>query len=135
MVTLLERSDSGGLEIADYAGLGKKKPLLAAAMTVFMLSFTGVPPLLGFWGKLFLFRTAIESGFLWLAILGLLTSLVSAWYYLRVVVMMYMQPGDPEVSESRWSSLIPYLAALALIIIGLIPWWLYSWVVEAVIRL
>ncbi len=135
VVTLVEKADAGGLNIADYAGLGKKKPLLAAAMAVFMLSFTGMPPMLGFWGKLYLFRTAIESGYLWLAIVGLLTSLVSGWYYLRVIVMMFMKEGDPEVRESRWGTLVPYIAAVGLIILGLIPGWLYSWVIQAIIKL
>ena len=60
-------------------------------MTVFMLSFTGVPLTLGFWGKFFLFRAAVQGGFTGLALIGLLTSLLSAYYYLRVVVVMFMQ--------------------------------------------
>ncbi len=62
VVIALEKADGGGLEINDYAGLGRRNPLLAAAMTVFMLSFTGMPPTLGLVGKFFLFRTTIEAG-------------------------------------------------------------------------
>ncbi len=121
VVTIVEKAEGKGLEISDYAGLGRRYPLLAAAMTVFMLSFTGVPPLLGFWGKLYLFRTAIEGGYLWLAIIGLIASLASAWYYLRVVVVMYMHDGSPEASREFWVNLIPFATAIALVVIGLIP--------------
>ncbi len=135
VVTIVEKTDGKGLEISDYAGLGRKYPLLAAAMTVFMLSFTGVPPLLGFWGKLYLFRTAIEGGYLWLAIIGLLTSLASAWYYLRVVVVMYMNDGSPEVSREFWVNLIPFVMAVALVVVGLIPGALLKWALAAIISL
>jgi len=135
VVSAVERSEGKGLEIQDYAGLGKKYPALAAAMAVFMLSFTGMPPLLGFWGKLYLFRTAIEGGFLWLAILGLITSLASAWYYLRVVVVMYMRDGDPEVSRDFWLNLVPFGAAVALLVIGLIPSELLKWALIAIIKI
>lgn len=135
VVSAVERTEARGVDIADYAGLGKKAPLLAAAMAVFMLSFTGMPPMLGFWGKLYLFRTAIDGGFLWLAILGLLTSLVSAWYYLRIIVVMYMRDGNPEVSRELWVNLVPSVLALALIVIGLLPGGLLRWVLSAVIKI
>ncbi len=91
--------------------------------------------MLGFWGKLYLFRTAIESGYLWLAIVGLLTSLVSGWYYLRVVVVMYMQDGSPEASREFWVNLIPFVMAIALLVIGLIPGELLKWVLSALISI
>ncbi len=97
VVIALEKAEGKGLEIADYAGLGRKRPLLAAAMTVFMLSLTGMPPTLGLVGKFYLFRTAIQGGFIGLAVIGVLTSLISAYYYLRVVVTMYMREGEPEI--------------------------------------
>ena len=78
VVIALEQAEGSGLELNDYAGLGRKYPLLALAMMVFMLSFTGIPPTLGFWGKFYLFRTAVEGGYIGLALIGLLTSLVSA---------------------------------------------------------
>ena len=67
------------IEISDYGGLGRKYPALAAAMTVFMLSLTGIPPTLGFVGKFYLFRAAIEGQFYLLAVIGVLTSLISAY--------------------------------------------------------
>src|SRR5512142_3345939 len=90
VVIALERAEGKGLEITDYAGLGRKYPALAAAMTVFMLSLTGIPPTLGFVGKFYLFRAVMVGGFYGLPLIGLLTSLISAYYYLRVVVTMYM---------------------------------------------
>lgn len=131
VVSAVEQPGGQGSAIADFAGLGKKAPMLAASMTIFMLTFIGIPPLLGFWGKLYLFRTAIEGGYLWLAILGLLTSLVSAWYYLRVIVVMYMQPGEPFCSNERWINLAPIICAAGLIILGLAPSQLFQWALSA----
>ena len=86
-------------------------------MTVFMLSFTGIPLTLGFWGKFYLFRTTLEGGFIWLAVIGLLTSLVSAFYYLRVVVKMYFQDGDAVAHKGRLVILVAVI--LTLIVVGL----------------
>src|SRR5262245_6930287 len=93
VVIALERAEGKGLKIDDYAGLSKKHPALAAAMAVFMLSLIGLPPTIGLIGKFYLFRAVIEGGFTGLAIIGVLTSLISAYYYLRVVVTMYMKDG------------------------------------------
>lgn len=135
VVTAMEKAEGKGLAITDYAGLGKKQPALAAAMAVFMLSFTGIPPALGFWGKLYLFQTTIEGGYLWLAIVGLLTSVASAWYYLRVIVMMYMREGEPEVTRDRWVKIVPYAAAVALLVIGFIPGRLLDWALQAILQI
>jgi len=97
VVILLERREGRGLNLDDYAGLARRYPWLAAAMAVFMLSFTGVPPTLGFFGKFYLFQVVLQAGFPGLALLGVLTSLISAYYYLRLVMIMYMRPGEPEV--------------------------------------
>jgi NADH-quinone oxidoreductase subunit N len=117
----LEGEEGKGTEINDLAGLGRKSPLTAAAMTVFMLSFTGIPLTLGFWGKFYLFRTAIEGGFVSLAVIGLLTSLVSAFYYLRVVVKMYFHEGQPEFHWNFWVSAVTFFTALVLVIFSFIP--------------
>lgn len=121
VVIALEKPDGSGLEIADYAGLGRKYPLTAAAMTVFMLSFTGVPPTLGLIGKFYLFRATVEAGFIWLAIIGVLTSLISAYYYLRVVVIMYMREGEPEIRQDGWQNLVTSLTAVLTVVLSLVP--------------
>ena len=120
VVIALEKAEGKGLSLDDYAGLGKKYPLLALAMTVFMLSFTGVPPTLGFMGKFYLFGAAIKGGFIGLALIGVLTSLVSAYYYLRVIVIMYMREGEPEVSPDAWLRFTAIAAALLTVILSLV---------------
>lgn len=135
VVIAVEKADGKGLELNDYAGLGRKYPLLAIPMVVFMLSFAGVPLTLGFWGKFYLFRTAVEGGYLWLALIGLLTSLVSAYYYLRVVVMMYMREGDVEASRNLWVTLTAVVAAVAVVGLSFIPASIFEWAVRAVLTL
>jgi len=117
VVIALEKTEGKGLSLDDYAGMGRKYPLLAASMTVFMLSFTGIPPTLGFMGKFYLFRTVIEGGYLGLALIGVFTSLISAYYYLRVVVIMYMRDGEPEARKEFWVTFTA--AAAALLVVGL----------------
>jgi len=135
VVIALEKKESKGLAIEDYAGLGKKYPALAAAMTVFILSFIGFPPTLGMVGKFYLFRSVIDGGFIWLAIIGVLTSLISAFYYLRVVVTMYMKDGDPEIERETWLGLTISGTAIAAVVISLMPGFLFSWASEAVLKL
>lgn len=135
VVISLERSGERGLELEDYAGLGRKNPGLAAVMAVAMLSFTGVPPTLGFVGKFYLFRTVIEGGFIGLALIGVLTSLVSAYYYLRVVVIMYMREGEPEVRSERWLQLTAYASALAVVLLSIFSAPLLNLAVQAVLKL
>jgi len=135
VVIALEKMEGKGLEIKDYAGLGRKYPALAAAMTVFMLSLTGVPPTLGLVGKIYLFRSVVEGGFIGLAVIGVITSLISAYYYLRVVVVMYMQEGDPQVSADSWLSLTIGAATLATVGLSFIPADLFRLASEAVLKL
>jgi NADH-quinone oxidoreductase subunit N len=135
VVIALEKAEQKGLSLDDYAGLGRKYPALAAAMTVFMLSFTGVPPTLGFVGKLYLFRTVLEGGFIWLAVIGVLTSLVSAYYYLRIVVIMYMRDGDPQVHAEPWLRLTAGVTAVATVVLSLYAGPLFSWASQAVLKL
>jgi NADH-quinone oxidoreductase subunit N len=135
VVIALEKANNTGLEINDFAGLGKRKPLLAAAMTIFMLSLTGMPPTLGLVGKFYLFRTAIEGGFIGLAVIGVLTSLISAYYYLRVVVVMYMREGEPRPTSEPWLDLTTYGTAIATIVLSLLPAALFAFASGAVLKL
>jgi NADH-quinone oxidoreductase subunit N len=135
VVITLEKAEGRGLALDDYAGLGRKYPALAAAMTVFMLSLIGLPPTLGLVGKFYLFRAAIAGGFVGLAIIGVLTSLVSAYYYLRVVVIMYMREGEPTAVREPWLNLTTAVAALVTVIVSLIPAPLFAWASSAVLKL
>ena len=92
-----------------------------------MLSFTGVPPTLGFVGKFYLFRAVVDGGFVGLALIGVLTSLVSAYYYLRVVVNMYMRSGEPAVQRNNWVYLTAVTAGIAIIILGIFSLPLLTW--------
>jgi len=121
VVVTLERSEGRGLLIEDYAGLGRRRPALALAMTIFMLSLIGVPPTAGFIGKFLVFTVTIEAGLIGLALVGVVTSLVSAYYYLRVVVMMYMRSGEPETRSEGWLNRTVGLTALATILLGVLP--------------
>lgn len=132
----VENGSRKGLSLEDYAGLGHKHPLLAAAMTVFMLSFIGVPPTLGFMGKFYLFRILLEintAPFVILALIGVLTSLISAYYYLRVVVIMYMRVGEPEVRDDAGLIMTAGFCALATVLLGLFSTPLFRWAVQAFI--
>jgi NADH-quinone oxidoreductase subunit N len=111
-------------EFADYAGLGFRYPALGIAMTVFMLSLTGVPPLVGFTGKFYIFSAAVKAGYIWLAVIGVLNSVVSAYYYIRVVVNMYMYEGEkmPELLSTRPAlAAVILLSAIGTVMMGVFP--------------
>ncbi len=114
--------------LEDLAGLGKKQPLAAAMFTIYLLSLIGVPLTAGFFGKFYIFKAALESHLVWLAVLGLLNSAVGAYYYLRILVMMYMhEPGEgassvkPLTPSMRLALLLPAAGTLFL---GIFPSWL-----------
>ena len=135
VVIALEKKEEKGLAIEDYAGLGRKYPALAVAMTIFMLSLVGFPPTLGLVGKFYLFRAVLAGGYTWLAIIGVVTSLISAYYYLRVVVTMYMKDGEPETERETWLGLTTGVTAFLTVAISLVPQFLFAWASEAVLKL
>ncbi len=135
VVIALEKSEGKGLEISDYAGLGRKYPALAAAMTVFMLSLIGLPPTLGLVGKFYLFRAVIAGGYTGLAIIGVVTSLVSAYYYLRVVVTMYMKDGEPATEREPMLDFTTAFTAIVTVVVSLVPQWLFLLASNAVLKL
>jgi NADH-quinone oxidoreductase subunit N len=124
VIVAVSRRGEPNEEFDDYAGLGFRHPGLALAMTIFMLSLTGIPPLVGFTGKFYVFGAAVQSGFIWLAVIGVLNSVVSAYYYIRVIVTMYMYDGEKQIeplsSRPALASAI-VVAALATILIGVFP--------------
>jgi NADH-quinone oxidoreductase subunit N len=114
VIVLMRRRDSIGDELKDFNGLYFRNPTAAAAMLFFMLSLGGIPPTAGFMGKLWLFSSAIEAGYYWLAFIGVLNSAVSLYYYIRVVVYMWLR-NEPVGSVPRMN---PALAATILITLG-----------------
>ena len=135
LVVVIEREYGRGIQLDDLSGIGKKYPWLGVAMLIFMLSFTGIPLTMGFWGKFYLFRTAVEAGFVGLAVIGLLTSVASAYYYLRVVVYMFMKPGEPKFEINPWVSFVIGVAALAVLLLSLMPWTILELASRAVLLL
>ncbi len=129
VITVLERRNEIGSTLTDYAGLATRKPLLALAMALFMFSLTGIPPFIGFWGKLYVFRAAVEANISWLAVAGMINSAISAFYYVGIVVQMYMRPaaiaGDGgETAPINLSGPITVtlaVAAIVTIVLGLWP--------------
>src|SRR4029079_16336623 len=91
VIVLMRRRDVIGDELKDLSGLAFRNPFAAFAMLIFMLSLGGIPPTAGFMGKFWLFSAAIEEGYYWLAVIGVLNSAVSLYYYIRVVVFMYLK--------------------------------------------
>ncbi len=97
LVSALERnSDTRGLELNDYAGLGLRRPFLGFAMALFMFSLAGIPPTAGFFAKYYVFSAAVSQGLVWLVIVGVLNSALSLYYYLRVVVVMYFKKAEAD---------------------------------------
>ena len=113
------------LRIEDLAGLGRRQPVTAAMLTIFLLSLIGVPLTGGFFGKFYIFRAALESNLIWLTVLGLLNSAVAAYYYLRLLVVMYMyEPGEvtnslEPLSLGLGAALV--LPAIGTFVLGVIP--------------
>jgi len=112
VIAALARDGREPATVADLAGFSERRPALAAALTVFLVSLTGIPVTAGFVGKFYLFGAAVSSGWVVLALVGVLTSVVSAYYYLRVVVAMYM---EPPLGEDNFAA-VPAAAVLALVL-------------------
>ena len=116
-------SKTGSERIADFAGMARRAPWLAGVLAFALISLTGVPPTAGFMGKLFLFQSAVNADLVWLAVVGVVNSVLSAYYYLRIVRVMYLHPA---ASEERVPSDAPFRVALlvtgaAVLVLGLLP--------------
>jgi NADH-quinone oxidoreductase subunit N len=123
VIAALSRDGREPVTAQDLAGLAEERPALAAAMSVFLVSLTGIPLTAGFLGKLYLFNAAVAAGWTWLAVAGVVMSVVSAYYYLGVVVAMYMRPAT---TEQRWADVSPP-AAFALAVSVAVTLLLGTW--------
>ncbi|MBI5191389.1 MAG: NADH-quinone oxidoreductase subunit N [Nitrospirae bacterium] len=123
MVVMLRKDGVAGEELKDFAGLAKKNRTAALLMMVFMFSLAGIPPTAGFMGKFYVFMAAIDAGFTWLAIIGVMMSAVSAYFYLRVIMYMYMKEpeGEFELAAPLSLKLAMAVAVLGVLYIGMAP--------------
>lgn len=114
---------TGSDEISDYAGMGRRAPLLAAVLAFCFVSLTGIPPTAGFVAKIYIFNAAVQSDLVWLLIVGVLNTAVSAYYYLRVVSRMYLEPAPQEgdIRPDLWLATALAATATGVLIIGLVP--------------
>jgi NADH-quinone oxidoreductase subunit N len=124
VIALLDDGDRPNDQVKDYAGLWNDHPVLAALMTIFLLSLGGFPPMAGFIAKWYVFSAAVRAGYTGLAIVGVLTSVVSVFFYLRIVVMMYMTPSDapvrfPPVPKIAGAALV--VSAILIFYLGILP--------------
>ncbi|SRR5579884_74510 len=134
LVLVLESRGEAGDEIATYRGLFARSPLLAVATGVFMFSLAGFPPTAGFFAKYYAFAAAVQAGHTELAIIGVITSVISLGYYLRVVVLMFMQPVEAGAEQVRAGPLSDFMltaSVAGLFVVGLVPWF-YNLAVQAV---
>ncbi len=126
---------TGKSPLSDYTGLANRSPLLAASMALLMLAMAGIPLTAGFVGKAAVFRAAIDADYLWLVILGLVAAVGGLFFYLRVIVLMYMQEEVDETPAPRvrlGAGIAVGIAALVTILFGFFPWPLLGWVREAI---
>lgn len=119
----VERDDGSGTDLNHLIGLGRSQPLLAGMMAFFMLSLTGIPLTAGFMGKWLIFQATLDSGLIALAIVGVLTTLVSAYYYLGIIVRMFLRDGagDPAAGSSRLLNSAVYITFAGTLIPGIFP--------------
>jgi len=135
VIALLDNADRPNDQVKDYAGLWNDHPVLAGLMTVFLLSLGGFPPMAGFIAKWYVFSAAVKAGYTGLAIVGVLTSVVSVFFYLRIVVMMYMTPADapaqfPAVPKIAGAALI--VSAILIFYLGILPTRVLEWAAASI---
>jgi NADH-quinone oxidoreductase subunit N len=123
VIALIEGENETNLDINDYAGLSSRKPLLAALLSICMFSLAGIPPFAGFFGKYYVFISAIKAHLTWLAIVGVFSSVISLYFYLRIVVLMYFKDSTREISlaNSNTGLAAVIISVLLVIVLGVAP--------------
>jgi len=123
VISIVEGKNDTRNELESFSGLNSKDPVLAAAMALFMFALAGIPPLAGFFGKYYVFVAAIRSNMTWLAVVGVLSSIISIYFYIHVVVLIYFKnPSDNfKIEVSSFSLTAVIIAALLVLVFGLFP--------------
>jgi NADH-quinone oxidoreductase subunit N len=119
VIIMLRTEGFKGDTITDYEGLAKTHPFLSALMLIFMFSLTGIPPTAGFIGKLYVFMSAINAGYTWLVLVAVVFSVISAYFYLRIVMYMYMREPKVEVATSKSGTLGVALGVTAVMVLAI----------------
>ena len=123
IISIIEKENDSNTDLDAYAGLGSKSPILAAFMGLFMFALAGIPPMAGFFGKYYVFVAAIESNLTWLAIVGVFSSVISVYFYLRVVVYMYFKDSIKDINLviNKYSLLSVVVSGILVVYFGLSP--------------
>ncbi|MDZ4711133.1 MAG: NADH-quinone oxidoreductase subunit N [bacterium] len=131
VVSIIEKKDDGSrdyknIDLEYYKGLGKRNPVIALYMTLFLFSLAGIPPFAGFWGKYYLFYSAIQANMIWLAVVGILLSLIGVYYYIKVIVYMWFSDADESIMTEKISfantgAAASFLAVVGTILLGIDP--------------
>lgn len=122
VVSVLEEREESVILLSDFRGLAKRHPVLSILMTLFMLSMAGIPPLVGFFGKLFIFTASLSQGFVWLTIWAVISSIVGVYIYLRPMVLMFMEESEtqtPSVALKPLSMMSIFIVAVFAVVLGL----------------
>lgn len=125
VASILEKRDDGSrdyknVDLEFYKGLGKRNPFIAICMTLFLLSLAGIPPFAGFWGKYYLFYAAVQANLIWLAVVGILLSLIGVYYYIKIIVYMWFEQPEYSIEKENISLANSGVTATVLAVIGTI---------------
>jgi NADH-quinone oxidoreductase subunit N len=122
-VSLIEGKNDSNLDINSYAGLGNRNSVLAALVSIFMFALSGIPPFAGFFGKYYIFISAIQANQTWLAIIGVISSVISVYFYLRIVVLMYFKESENYfvIHKSTFALFGVVISSLIVILMGISP--------------
>lgn len=118
VLSIIERNENHFVQVDELAGLAKNHPMVALCFSVFLFSLAGIPPVMGFFGKLYLFSAAINEGLLWMALWGIINSVISVYFYLRPIVVMYMKEGSCHSSKENYGTTF-VIVVMAILVIAL----------------
>ena len=117
IIAMIEDREEKNLAISDYSGLGTKYPVLAALLALFMFALSGIPPFAGFFGKYYVFVAAIKANLVWLALIGILSSAISVYFYIRLVVTMYFGKEESKLEIVNSNSTMTGIIVSAILIV------------------